>query len=1024
MLIFRENSSENVPFVEIDEPKRMEIYERRVTSMKKLLALVLALVMTLSLAVVGSNAAFKDADKVNETYSEAVNVLSGMKVFQGYTDGSFQPTGDITRAEVAAIVYRLYTGDVTDKQASLYATYNKFSDMDGAAWAKGYIGYCANAGLIKGYDDKTFGPADKVTGYQALAMILRAVGYDKNDEFTGAQWQLRVASTAQQAGVLVNVKGVDLNAPASRELVAELLFRTAATVPMVKYTPAFGYVANSIVGNQKTLGEQNFDLKLSTTVNADVWGRPANVWTYNTGDKKTTVVAKPVVSYTVKVDECDIAKDLGISTSKAIEGAYIDGYSYAKNLTSADVTSNRYATINPLATTSYVGAQGRLTEVYDMGAAGYRIVEINTYLAQITKVTPAYTDRNSHVTVDTVDLKAYTTSNTTKPVSFAKVEATGFTVGQYVLVTISNVGTATAAVESVAAAEVVAGGKLTGWTNEVGTTAATTVVAGTTYKDANKFFLNYRAAGNWMVATDSYGNAIGLVESASNYLAVARIEWKANATSFGGYALADVVLANGEVKNDVTIASVNGNAANATGSQNGNFYTQGVPTSGSVSIYWTNNSAYYNHIMAYSVNADGSYNLMNATHYTNAATKSDKVVDLGGPDTNTVGTASYNNSTATISDQTNTVVATDNTVFLYVNENGYSYTVYTGKNNAPSITAAKMCVKFDSYGYAELVVVRSYTAASNTFIAYVTDKTVDGYAYPNGTQVPAYTVYKLGSLDATTVYDATVSGTTVTAANAFATAFDGQSAGQGLYKFEVTSDGYIKSMALVLAGAGAYATKTEGTEYFDRATVKAPVVGNSFQTEKTTGTVNKDFNVLTDPATSVIKVVTYSDGTVALAAGTTADITEGAKVLVNYNGTASLNKYNAKVVYVAAAESSVNPDADKSDVKTLAGKGTVTIGSTVVDIVDKAYVSVDLALKNAKTLTGYNGSTMPVAVSNTNDWVALGVYDNAALAAQVTLPANSGSTTASGTYVLSTNNVILVAFSENFVNYYVAYVIG
>ena len=960
--------------------------------MKKLLALVLALVMTLSLAVVGSNAAFKDADKVNETYSEAVNVLSGMKVFQGYTDGSFQPKGAITRAEVAAIVYRLYTGDVADKQASLYATYNKFSDMDGAAWAKGYIGYCANAGLIKGYDDKTFGPADKVTGYQALAMILRAVGYDKNDEFTGAQWQLRVASTAQQAGVLVNVKGVDLNAPASRELVAELLFRTAATVPMVKYTPAFGYVANSVVGAQKTLGEQNFDLKLSTTVNADVWGRPANVWTYNTGNKKTTVVAKPVVSYTVKVDECDIAKDLGISTSKAIEGAYIDGYSYAKNLTSADVTSNRYATINPLATTSYVGAQGRLTEVYDMGAAGYRIVEINTYLAQITKVTPAYTDRNSHVTVDTVDLKAYTTSTTTKPVSFAKVEATGFTVGQYVLVTISNVGTATAAVESVAAAEVVAGGKLTGWTNEVGTTAATTVVAGTTYKDANKFFLNHRAAGNWMVATDSYGNAIGLVESASNYLAVARIEWKANATSFGGYALADVVLANGEVKNDVTIASVNGNAANATGAV-GSTYTQGVPTSGSVSIYWTNNSAYYNHIMAYSVNADGSYNLMNATHYTNAATKSDKVVDLGGTDANTVGTASYNNSTATISDQTNTVVATDNTVFLYVNDNGYSYTVYTGKNNAPSITAAKMCVKFDSYGYAELVVVRGYTAASNTFIAYVTDEIIDGYAYPNGVQVPAYTVYKLGSLDATTVYDATVSGTTVTAASVFTGAFRGVSAGQGLYKFEVTSDGYIKSMTLVLAGAGAYATNTEGTEYFDRATVKAPVVGNSFQTEKTTGTVNKDFNVLTDPATTVIKVVTYNDGTVALAAGTTADITEGSKVLVNYNGTASLHKYNAKVVYVAATESSVNPNpsvpanvasieikSDKSVYMTLDNTAKVgdKFGFTVEKLGDNGYIKVGDYFATVQGNTKAAWVDMSKVLSNGTYRVTCGVFTDEA----------------------------------------------
>ena len=964
--------------------------------MKKLLALVLALVMTLSLAVVGSNAAFKDADKVNETYSEAVNVLSGMKVFQGYTDGSFQPTGDITRAEVAAIVYRLYTGDVTDKQASLYATYNKFSDMDGAAWAKGYIGYCANAGLIKGYDDKTFGPADKVTGYQALAMILRAVGYDKNDEFTGAQWQLRVASTAQQAGVLVNVKGVDLNAAATRELVAELLFRTAATVPMVKYTPAFGYVANSIVGNQKTLGEQNFDLKLSTTVNADVWGRPANVWTYNTGDKKTTVVAKPVVSYTVKVDECDIAKDLGISTSKAIEGAYIDGYSYAKNLTSADVTSNRYATINPLATTSYVGAQGRLTEVYDMGAAGYRIVEINTYLAQITKVTPAYTDRNSHVTVDTVDLKAYTTSTTTKPVSFAKVEATGFTVGQYVLVTISNVGTATAAVESVAAAEVVAGGKLTGWTNEVGTTAATTVVAGTTYKDANKFFLNYRAAGNWMVATDSYGNAIGLVESASNYLAVARIEWKANATSFGGYALADVVLANGEVKNDVTIASVNGNAANATGAT-GNTYTQGVPTSGSVSIYWTNNSAYYNHIMAYSVNADGSYNLMNATHYTNAATKSDKIIDLGftvsTPET-TAGTAFYNNSTATIGDasNTNTVVATDNTVFLYVNDNGYSYTVYTGKNNAPSITAAKMCVKFDSYGYAELVVVRGYTAASNTFIAYVTDKTIDGYAYPSGVQVPAYTVYKMGSLDATTVYDATVSGTTVTATSKFATAYDGANAGHGLYKFEVTSDGYISSMTLVMAGEGAYATDT--TNHIDRATVKAPVVGNSFQTAQSAGTPNKDFNVLTDPATAVIKVVKYNDGTIALAAGTADDITTSSiAVLVNYDATASLNKYNAKTVYVVTSENIENPNpsvpanvasieikSDKSVYMTLDNTAKVgdKFGFTVEKLGDNGYVKVGDYFATVQGNTKAAWVDMSKVLSNGTYRVTCGVFTDEA----------------------------------------------
>ena len=960
--------------------------------MKKLLAMVLALVMTLSLAV-SANAAFKDDKSISDDYAESVAVLNGMGVFKGYEDGSFKPEGNITRAEVSAIVYRVYTQDVKDAKASMYATYNKFSDMAGAGWAQGYIGYCANAELVKGYPDGTFKPSGKVTGYEVLAMILRAVGYDKNGEFSGADWALHVAQTAQQAGVLKNVKGIDLNAPATRELVAELLFRAIAEASTVTYTPAFGYVTDKVLGNAApTLGYKNF--KLVGNDSADVFGRPATKWIYNVGDKSTLVVDKPVVSYTTKVNECDIAKDLGITSAKAIEGAYIDGASYAKNLTSADVTSNRYATINPLATTSYVGAQGRLTEVYDMGTAGYRIVEINTYLAQVTKVTPAYTDRNSHTTVDTVDLKAYTTSNTASPATFTKVEASGFTVGQYVLVTISNVGTATAAVESVVAAEVVTGGKLTGWTNEVGTTAATTVVAGTTYKDSNKFFLNYRVAGNWMVATDTYGNAIGLVESASNYLAVARIEWKANATSFGGYALADVVLANGEVKNDVTIASVNGNAANATGAQ-GNTYTQGVPASGSVSIYWTNNSAYYNHIMAYSVNADGSYNLMNATHYTNAATKSDKIIDLGftesTPET-TAGTAYYNNSTATIGDRTNNIVATDNTVFLYVNDNGYSYTVYTGKNNAPSITAAKMCVKFDSYGYAELVVVRGYTAASNTFIAYVTDKTIDGYAYPSGVQVPAYTVYKMGSLDATTVYDATVSGTTVTATSKFATAYDGANAGHGLYKFEVTSDGYISSMTLVMAGEGAYNTDT--TNHIDRATVKAPVVGNSFQTAQSAGTPNKDFNVLTDPATAVIKVVKYNDGTIALAAGTADDITTSSiTVLVNYDATASLNKYNAKTVYVVTSENIENPNpsvpanvasieikSDKSVYMTLDNTAKVgdKFGFTVEKLGDNGYVKVGDYFATVQGNTKAAWVDMSKVLSNGTYRVTCGVFTDEA----------------------------------------------
>ena len=875
--------------------------------MKKLLAMVLALVMTLSLAV--SANAFKDDTKISDDYAEAVAVLNGMGVFKGYEDGSFQPKGDITRAEVSAIVYRVYTQDVKDAKASMYATYNKFSDMAGAGWAQGYIGYCANAELVKGYPDGTFKPSGKVTGYEVLAMILRAVGYDKNGEFSGADWALHVAQTAQQAGVLKNVKGIDLNAPATRELVAELLFRAVAESATVTYTPAFGYVTDKVLGNAApTLGYKNF--KLVGKDSADKWGRPATKWTYNVGDKETLVNDKPVVSYTTKVAECDIAKDLGISSAKKIEKAYIDGQQ--PGITSELVSTNKYGTINPLATTSYVGAQGRLTEVYDMDSDGYRIVEINTYLAKVDKVTAAKTDRNGHTTDATVDLTVYNGTHKGKAPStwnFDGVKAEGFTVDQYVLVTVLPEGYNArpalnkASVESVVAAEVVAGGKLTGWTNEIGTTAATSVVAGTTYNDADKFALNWREAGsNWLVALDSYGNAIGLVKSSSSYAAVARIEWKPNTTSFGGYALADIVLADGTVQEKVTVASVNGNAANATGTQ-GQTYTQGIPANGSVSIYWNNNTEYYKHIMSYSVNADGSYNLMPLKDHANNATE-DSVLDLNQ--------ATYTKGSGTIYNKTNTVVATASTVFLYINENGYSYTVYTGKDNAPSISDATMCVKYDSNGYADLVVVRNFTAASNTFVAYVTDSIVDGLYYPTNSSTlsyPKYDVYKMGAL--TEDNKATV----IDEYGKFAAAYAAH--GTGLYEFKVV-EGVIDSMVSVMCD-GCNICKvawTDDTYKIDRLEIKANVGDTTTLQGAVYGTGSnataKDFNIL--PETQII-TATRTNGLITLAEGSKSDLVAGHKMLVNYVNPTS-NIYNAKTVYVIIEDGSdVNPNPNPTENK-------------------------------------------------------------------------------------------------------------
>ncbi|MCI8420440.1 MAG: hypothetical protein HFF79_08075, partial [Oscillospiraceae bacterium] len=102
-----------------------------------------------------------------------------------------------------------------------------------------------------------FGPDDPVTGYEALAMILRAVGYGKMDgEFQGSDWAVQTAARANTLKVTKNVQNSALlNSAATRELVAELLFRSIL-VPTVEYNQFSGYSENDT-----TLAYQSFGLE-------------------------------------------------------------------------------------------------------------------------------------------------------------------------------------------------------------------------------------------------------------------------------------------------------------------------------------------------------------------------------------------------------------------------------------------------------------------------------------------------------------------------------------------------------------------------------------------------------------------------------------------------------------------------------------------------------------------------------------------------------------------------------------------
>ena len=97
--------------------------------MKKLLALVLALVMSMSLVTI-SNAAFKDADKID--YKEAVDVMNAVGVFIGDEKGNFNAKENLTREQAAKIIAYLELGS---KAADALPGGATFTDVASTRWS-------------------------------------------------------------------------------------------------------------------------------------------------------------------------------------------------------------------------------------------------------------------------------------------------------------------------------------------------------------------------------------------------------------------------------------------------------------------------------------------------------------------------------------------------------------------------------------------------------------------------------------------------------------------------------------------------------------------------------------------------------------------------------------------------------------------------------------------------------------------------------------------------------------------------
>ena len=197
--------------------------------MKKLLALVLALVMSMSLVTI-SNAAFKDADKID--YKEAVDVMNAVGVFIGDEKGNFNAKENLTREQAAKIIAYLELGS---KAADALVGGATFTDVASSRWSAGFVGYCAQAGIVSGVGDSKFDPAGQLTALQFGKMLLVELGYDaKAAGMVGADWAINTSKLMAKAKLMDGIDG-SVNQVLTREKAAQMTLN-ALKAPTVEYT--------------------------------------------------------------------------------------------------------------------------------------------------------------------------------------------------------------------------------------------------------------------------------------------------------------------------------------------------------------------------------------------------------------------------------------------------------------------------------------------------------------------------------------------------------------------------------------------------------------------------------------------------------------------------------------------------------------------------------------------------------------------------------------------------------------------
>ena len=212
--------------------------------MKKVLSLVLVLAL-----VLGSfSMAFAAETKTTNMSDVAGNANEGAIVVAndlGIVTGYNDGTFKPANAVTRAEFAAMMTRALAIPESALKGfKTSSFKDVASDHWAVAYLGYCNSKGIMTGYEDGTARPNQTITVNEAMTMICRALGYTAQAKELVGAWPANYIALGQQLGLYDDVAAT---ATTDRASAAQIIYNSL-TVP-VKYIDADGVTRNLTDGD-------------------------------------------------------------------------------------------------------------------------------------------------------------------------------------------------------------------------------------------------------------------------------------------------------------------------------------------------------------------------------------------------------------------------------------------------------------------------------------------------------------------------------------------------------------------------------------------------------------------------------------------------------------------------------------------------------------------------------------------------------------------------------------------------------